>query len=127
MKDEKDLTVQVEVLEKVHREDSRRVNENPDENVTKFIITNAPFFRYFAEHLSPELRSAWEKAKRDKSTYDIISDHYLEFRKEVEGVLETMDPDTRTALTEAAERSDINTFAHILETHMKMSARPKED
>ena len=127
MKDDKDLATQVEVLEKIHQEDSEEANENPHENVARFIIANAPLFRYFAEHLSPELRAEWEKARQGEHAVDVIKERFLEFRKEVEGMLETMDPDTRTALTDAAERSDVNTFAHILETQRALKESQEDE
>ena len=106
------LHVQSDVLDHTFQ------NESAGADPIRFIIEHAPLFRHFATHLPKDLEKSWGNAKKSGEAQKKIEERYGEFAREIENSIEVMDPDARTALTEAAERGDILGASRILEAHL---------
>lgn len=92
----------------------------------EFIISNAPLFRYFGEHLPGELGRMWLAVPESDVARAYITKHYERFAREIFRLIETMDPDAQTALTEAVEAGDGDKVSRILETNAAIVDRRDE-
>ena len=114
------LPVQAELLDdKFNREERAAANdphhttessENEDREWKKFmfIVTNAPFFRLFADTLSEdnEIRRIWDRvAKGPLRAIESLGldPHQFASNEDMRAYIENADPETYTALTEAFE------------------------
>jgi oligoendopeptidase F len=95
-------------------------------DVMGFITEHAPLFRFFATHLPDDLKESWDKADTNTHETQKLESQYERFYTEVRESLSEMDPDVRTALTEAAEEGDIDTASRILEAHLSRTTRTEE-
>ncbi len=96
------------------------------------IAENGPFFRYFAEHISPELNALWQRAakqeaEKDPSAIKDIGADYGDVRTELNEFLDNTDPETRTALTAATEKGDYEKALHIFETYVRLLNHADEE
>ncbi len=96
------------------------------------IAENGPFFRYFAEHLSPELYTLWQQAAKQEGEKDIVAiknigEDYGNLRNELNEFLDNTDPETRTALTIAMEKEDYEKALHIFETYVRLLNHADEE
>ncbi len=99
----------------------------PDSQLLSFVLGHAPFFRYFATHLPDELASLWSAADTDEEARRKIEEQYDALRTELNRIFEQQfDQETQTALTDAAESGDYETFAKILEIHLARGMRTEE-
>ncbi len=95
-------------------------------DVMSFITEHAPLFRYFATHLPDDLKESWNKAGTSKKDVERLEAQYERFNAEIQASLEQLDPDVRTALTEAAETGDVDMATKILDAHLARSFRTEE-
>ena len=95
-------------------------------NVMGFIVEHAPLFRYFATHLPDDLRESWEKAGTSIAEVSKLEAQYERFYAEIQASLAQMDPDVRTALSDAAEQGDVDLATKILDAHLARSFRTEE-
>lgn len=98
---------------------SDQIEEKNITDVMAFIIENAPLFRFFAEHLPDDLRTAWEGAQNNDESRKLLETHYGAFQDQIHNYIETVlthvDPDTYSALTLAVEEQDVDQVSAILE------------
>lgn len=95
------------------------------EHMMSFIISNAPLFRYFAEHLPKDLYKVWDAAAKDKETnnnqaaIEELSQHYDSFREGIMSTLEFLDPETVSALSDAVDNADVEGASTILKAYFE--------
>jgi predicted transcriptional regulator len=100
----------------------------PSEKVTSYIMEHAPFIRLIAMNLPNDLKDSWEKAEADDRARTQLESRYEEFYIAInEFIDERFDPETQTALVDAIERGDTGVVASILEAHLALSQRAKEE
>lgn len=90
----------------------------------RFIVEHAPRFRYFSKHLPENLKKIWSRAASDTPEGEAarmeVERHYAPFAKEIFAFIDTLDPDARSAFTEAVEANDINKASTIMEAFLKL-------
>ena len=107
-----------------------RIKEQGVTDVMKFIIENAPLFRFFAEHLPEDLRVAWNSAETDTDARAKLEEHYGAFHSRITDYIETfiatLDPDTFTALNDAVEEEDVDKVSAILDRCIQLEESAKD-
>ena len=105
-------------------------DESAPTDPLRFIIAHAPRFRYFSQHLPEDMGLIWDHADDDTPAGDAarteIERRYTQFSNEIFSLLETLDPEAMTELTDAVEKADIDKASRILESHMEVRGRVVE-
>lgn len=96
-------------------------------NIWNYVVDQGPRFSGFTKYFSPRLKTLWDNAVRDPGAYAELKREYVAFEHEFEDFVSRIDPEARTAVTEAIERGDVNAVYHILEAQVDFKEGPKEE
>ncbi len=100
------------------------------DQLVEFILSNAPFFRFFAEHLPDYLRKVWINAQNDAASQAQLVEAYDEFYVHIGTFVKTyiseLDPEAMTELSNAVDNGNTTIVSNLIEQWVAMQKRTEE-